>query len=241
MSASSLERIYPDGDGNNETIAGFDTVKLHLERYHFAGQQLSAGNIADIACGAGYGSYLLATEYTESISKITAVDNNSDAVAYAKKHYSHEKIEFVQSDAFNFQSSTLFDSIISLETIEHLPDPAKFIRHCSNQLKTGGYFIASAPVVPTKDANPYHLHDFTKRSFRKIFTEAGFAERNSMTQIQRYSRKELRGNNEGRSKEIRKGLAGYYLKNPGKFFLRLFSLLKDGFTIKYLIVVFEKK
>jgi len=240
MAASSLERIYPDADGNHETIAGFDTVILHLDRYHFAGKNLSPGNIADIACGAGYGSYLLATKYFDSISKITAVDNNDDAIIYAKKHYSHEKIAFIQADVFNFNSPTLFDTIISLETIEHLPDPAKFIQHCSNQLKGGGRFIVSTPVVPTKDANPYHLHDFTKRSFRKLFTEAGFTERNSLTQIQRYNQKELRGNKEGRSKEIRKGLAGYYFKNPGKFFLRLFSLLKDGFTIKYLVVVFEK-
>jgi hypothetical protein len=59
MSFSSLERIYPDAI--NQQIGGSDTVSLHLERYAFAGQHLSPGHIADIACGAGYGSYFLAT------------------------------------------------------------------------------------------------------------------------------------------------------------------------------------
>lgn len=241
MAASSLERIYPGSDNKNETIAGFDTVKLHLERYHYAGKHLSPGNIADIACGAGYGSYLLVTEYAGSVKKIVAVDNNADAISYANNHYLHKNICFIRADALDFVSTEMLDSIISLETIEHLEHPEKFILHCSAQLKKGGHFIASAPIVPTKDANPYHLHDFTKSSFKKLFTEAGFTEKFSMIQVQHYKRKELRGKKEGRSKEIRTGLTGYYLKNPGKFFLRLFSLIKDGFTIKYMVAVFEKK
>lgn len=240
MGESSLERIYPVVEGNNETIAGFDTVKLHLERYHFAGKYLQAGNIADIACGAGYGSFLLATEYTDSVNRITAIDNNADAISYAKKNYSRQNINFIESDVFAYKTSKLFNTIISLETIEHLPCPATFIKHCADQLISGGYFIVSAPVVPTKDANPFHLHDFTPSSFRKLFKKAGFSEKHSFIQIQYYNLKELRREKEGRSKGVRKGLAGYYLKNPSKFLLRLFSLLKDGFTIKYLVVFFEK-
>jgi 2-polyprenyl-3-methyl-5-hydroxy-6-metoxy-1,4-benzoquinol methylase len=65
-------------------------------------------------------------------------------------------------NAFEFKPDTLFNTVISLETIEHLEDPVKFVNHISSLLEKGGRIIASAPTVLTTDVNPYHLNDFTK-------------------------------------------------------------------------------
>ena len=43
-------------------------------------------------------------------------------------------------------------------------------------LVKGGRFIASAPVTPSMDANPFHQTDFTIKSFKKLFTSAGLVE-----------------------------------------------------------------
>ena len=45
---------------------------------------------------------------------------------------------------------------------------------------------------------------------------------------------------EERSQMLRKNILKYYIKNPNKFLLRLRSLIRDGFSNKYLVVVFEK-
>ncbi len=238
---SSLERIYPDGDGKKEKIAGNDTLQLHLERYHYAGKYLASGFIADIACGGGYGSYLLATEYREKVKKIFAVDNSTEAIEYANNNYMHPVIEFHLSDAFSFQSSALFDTIISLETIEHLDEPKIFIQHLSKQLVAGGRFIASAPVTPSMDANPYHKQDFTIATFKKMFEKNGLQELMSFVQIQSYQPFKLLGKRKGREAALRKNMLLYYFKHPSKFFLRIKSLFKDGFVNKYLVIVFEKK
>jgi cyclopropane fatty-acyl-phospholipid synthase-like methyltransferase len=240
MNQSSLERIYPGNDGD-EQIAGYETLQLHLERYRFAGKHLIPGTIADIACGAGYGSQLLAKEYGKNIQKIIAVDNNSEAIAYANAHYSNHLIEFLLADAFNFQSPVPLNTIISLETIEHLANPADFVGHLSLQLAGGSRFIASAPVTPSMDANPYHLQDFTSRSFKKLFTDAGLTEINSMIQVQQYNPFKLLGKKQGRSQGLRKRLVSYYLSKPGKLMLRMKSLVSHGFSNRYLVVVFEKK
>jgi 2-polyprenyl-3-methyl-5-hydroxy-6-metoxy-1,4-benzoquinol methylase len=240
MTPSSLERIYPDSD-NDEQIAGFETLQLHLQRYHYAGRNISPGIIADIACGAGYGSYLLATEYGKDVQKIIAIDNHAGAIDYAKAHYPNALIDFRLADALSFQSPVQLSTIISLETIEHLTEPARFVRHLSLQLEQGGRFIASAPVTPSMDANPYHLQDFTTRSFKKLFSEAGLTEVDSMIQVQRYKPFKLLGKKQGRSEGIRKGLSDYYLKYPSKFLLRIHSIIRHGFSNKYLVVVFEKR
>ncbi|MBS1919909.1 MAG: methyltransferase domain-containing protein [Bacteroidetes bacterium] len=238
MTSPVLERIYPEdsGDKREEKI-----MQLHLERYQYAGQNLSGEMIADIACGSGYGSYLLATKYPGSIKKIVGVDNNSEAIEYAKNHYSHPLIQFIQQDAISFNAPGILNTIISLETIEHLENPEIFVKNCIAQLDVGGRFIASSPITPSMDANPYHLQDFSKKKFRKLFLDHGMTEISSFIQIQKYNPINLFGKRKGRISELRRNLFLYYLKHPNKLLLRFSSLLKDGFCNKYLVVVFEKR
>jgi cyclopropane fatty-acyl-phospholipid synthase-like methyltransferase len=240
MNFSSLERIYP-AEGSREVIAGNETLHLHLQRYHFAGKWVLPGTVADLACGSGYGSHLLATEYGKEITHIVAVDNSHVAIDYCKKFYSHEKIVYELMDVYAFRPTVPVNNIISLETIEHLPQPELFVNHAASMLAKGGRFIASAPITPSMDANPYHQSDFTIKSFKKLFKAAGLVEMESMVQVQQYKPSTMVLKKEDRGHDLRKGLVSYYLQNPGKFFKRLRSLITDGFTNKYLVAVFEKK
>lgn len=237
--ASSLERIDPDTLIEGETT-GRETLQLHLDRYRFAGQNLIIGNCIDIACGIGYGSYLLATDFSSVIDKIIAVDVDEKSIDEARKRYAHPLIKFEVGDALGFDIPFLVQNVVSLETIEHLPDPAAFIAHMSKRLVKGGRFIASVPITPSMDANPYHLHDFTRSSFIELFRRNGFKPLVEKLQIQPYKIIDVMGKKEERSKDIRRGLLLYYLKHPGKFFLRIKSLFIDGLQNKYLVAVFEK-
>jgi len=239
MIANSLERINPELAGGNE-IAGDQTLRLHLERYHYAGKHLLPGAVADIACGVGYGSSLLIKEYGDKISNISAVDNDAASIDFAKTKYQHPKISFIHEDATRFRAKYALQNVVSLETIEHLPDPVSFIKHISAQLVSGGRFITSVPITPSMDANPYHLHDFTSSGFRKMFQAQGFKELNSFVQVQKFNPFALADKKEERTKDLRKNIIGYYIKNPYKFFLRLRSVFVDGFSNKYLVAVFEK-
>ena len=69
---------------------------------------------------------------------------------------------------------------------------------------------------------------------------AGFKELHSYIQVQSYNPFAMIARSEQRSEQLRKNVARYYWQHPGKFLLRLQSLLKDGFTNKYLVAVFEK-
>ena len=240
MNLSSLERIYP-ADGSPEVIAGNETLQLHFQRYHFAGKWILPGRVADLACGSGYGSYLLATEYGNEIEQIIAIDNSPVALDYCKKYYSHNKILYELNDVFDFRPTVPIKTIVSLETIEHLVEPGRFVSQVASILARGGRFIASAPVTPSMDANPFHQNDFTVKSFKSLFTSAGLVEIGSLVQVQQYRALTMISKREGRGHDLRKGLVNYYFKNPGKFLRRLSSLITDGFTNKYLVAVFEKK
>jgi 2-polyprenyl-3-methyl-5-hydroxy-6-metoxy-1,4-benzoquinol methylase len=237
--SSSLERINPHHLQADE-VTGDQTYAMHMARYEYAGKHLVPGTVADIACGVGYGSYLLATAYGKNIERITSVDIEQEAIAFARLHYAHEKIHFMAADAMTFRATGTLNNIVSLETIEHLPQPVLFIRQLSAQLARGGRFIASVPVTPSMDANPYHLHDFTTRSFRKIFIDAGFKEVHSFIQVQRYNPIVMVQRKEERTRGLRNNLLAYYRQHPQKLWLRLRSVLTDGFANKYMVATFEK-
>lgn len=235
MSGETMERIVPDLI-NPLDKAGQLSLQLHLERYNFACRYLLPGRVLDIACGTGYGTSLLA-ECSNEVC--TGVDISPEAIAYAQKRYAHERTRFICESITGFTDEEKFMNIVSLETIEHIEDPKRAIAHLHSLLLSGGHLIVSAPVTPSVDANPYHVNDFTSNSFRKRFSQYGFVEVDCQEQKQPYSLKEISGK-QGMASKTRKGLLNYYLLHPVKLFLRLRSLLIDGFNNKYLVLVLKK-
>ncbi len=238
-SNKTIERIVPD-----EMTEGFDllSLRLHFDRYRFAGDNIVPGRVLDIACGTGYGSHLLATEFGGSISEIVAVDISEESILYAQKRYSLPKISFVLNDAFNFSDREKFHSIVTLETIEHLHDPSAFIKKLYDLLHPGGVLIASAPVTLSTDINPYHVNDFSDKTFRSLFKSYPFTVKDSLRQTQQVSLKQIFGKNKNtRTESIRKNLATYYITHPKILFARAWSVLVNGFTNKYIVLVLQKR
>ena len=73
-----------------------------------------------------------------------------------------------------------------------------------------------------------------------MFTDVGMYEIDSIFQQQPYSIFSIMKKEEERSKDLRKNIAGYYLRNPGKLLLRLKSLVRDGWNNKYIVTAFQK-
>jgi ubiquinone/menaquinone biosynthesis C-methylase UbiE len=237
---TSLERIIPEKE---QDLDDFDrsSLKLHLDRYAFAIQNARPGRVLDIACGSGYGAYQMIRSAKLGQSRIVAVDNSVQAIGYAEKYYGDPSIEFICNDAMKFNDEQGFDTIVSLETIEHLENPKAFIRKLDSILKLSGVLIISAPVTPSTDANPFHFSDFSNSGFKKMLLESGFEIFSEMLQNQPYSIREIFFSKNRRLTQTRRGLGKYYLQNPGKFFMRISSLFKDGLNNKYLSLALRKK
>jgi SAM-dependent methyltransferase len=231
---STLERLVPDELLKDEAT-GRQTFNLHVERYEFAARKLrDAKSILDIACGVGYGSRLLKDSLPAAL--VTGVDYSADAIEYANDRYALPGLTFRVADGMTFDDGP-FDAVVSLETIEHLPDPQPFIQRVTTRLlRPGGIFIGSVPVTPSMDANPHHLHDFTARSFRKLLTSRGLIEFDCLHQIQPYSPVAVITRTEERMQSMRPKILVYYRQHPQKALLRLKSLILDGFMNKYLTI-----
>jgi SAM-dependent methyltransferase len=237
--SASLERLVPDNVRTDEVI-GRETLLLHLARYEFAARHVRPGRLLDIACGVGYGTRLLADQ-SNAIPLAVGVDISSSAIEYARSRYGSGRVHFRQEDAMKFHDADGFDTIVSLETIEHLPDPGMFLTHLVRQMRPGAILIGSVPVTPAMDANPYHLHDFTERSFRGLFRDRGLVELACFRQVQPFHLTALFGRKESRLKELRRNLLLYYLAHPVGFAKRVWSTLRHGLRNHYITVAWQDR
>lgn len=235
----TLERIYPPQlDSRNEDDR--ETLRIHMERYDFAAARLSGTRVLDMACGCGYGSDRLAELNPDKT--VIGVDIDPLAIAFAQAHYQRPNLRYVCADAETFSSKEKFDSIVSLETIEHLPRPRQLIENCAALLAEGGQIIASVPITPTLDGNPHHLHDFTTRSFLALFRPHGLLPQERFEQIQwwqfkgLFQRREIRTH---RSEGVGYAVLAYYRRHPLYLLRRLAAMLRHGFSNRYLTCRFR--
>lgn len=95
--------------------------------------------VIDIGCGGG-----LVTEPLRRMgAKVTGIDADENAIKIACAHAekSNLQIDYVLGDAANLKEK--YDVVISLEVIEHVSNPANFIKICCDRLKPGGLLIMS--------------------------------------------------------------------------------------------------
>lgn len=237
LSSNSLERLVPDRI-EAEGATGRETLAMHLERYEFAAGHAGTGRLLDCACGVGYGTRLLADRRPEV--EALGVDIDPEAVAYAAERYGGERVRFQCTDGAALADPDGFETIVSLETIEHVPDPAAFLRGLVGMLRPGGVFVGSVPTTPSVDVNPHHLHDFTEGSFLKLLAPFGLEVAGRLPQVQRVDPVAVLRRTEARMDTARENLAGYYLGHPGALAKRLFATLRYGFSNHYLTVAWRK-
>lgn len=158
-----MERIIIDKEAI-DAVEEDIIIRRGIERYMYV-RQFVYGNVLDAACGVGYGSYLMSKN--PDVKKITAVDKSKDAIHSAKENFVKENVEFIYLENGIQEVEGNFDVLVSLETIEHLPDP-KVLRDMAERCGIQEIII-SFPRKKTTHYNKYHLWDYTREDVLRIF------------------------------------------------------------------------
>ena len=153
-------------DGAKDIHARISPIILrHLRRYDFAHLHLPIGRVLDAACGSGYGSAIIGVN-----RNYVGLDLSESAISFANKNYGPN--EYVLSDITNMPfDDGVFDSAVSFETLEHIPEPVLALREFKRVLRPQGILIASAPLL-----HPDVIHHFRKYCFSEVismFADAG--------------------------------------------------------------------
>ena len=148
-------------------VSDYATQATHWQRYLYFRPWYEDAVVVDAASGEGYG-----TDFSSIFSKKSfGADVSEEAVTHANKFY--PRATFDVEDCCNYDYSKA-DVVTSFETIEHLPDPEKFleaVKACKGQI------IISTPnrklydpnaKLGDKPTNPYHTIEWTAEEFAEL-------------------------------------------------------------------------
>lgn len=163
-----MERLSFESEENYKSIEG----AIHVARYLLTKNFCADRKILDIACGEGYGSYLMSTW---GAKHVIGMDISSEAINNAKRKFKNDNLEYKLgsvSEMAQYEDHT-FDLIISLETIEHLINPEEMLVHMKRLIKPDGIIIISCPndylYYPTEEtSNPYHVKKYKFQDFQLL-------------------------------------------------------------------------
>lgn len=147
----------------------------HVHRYELAFPYLkSASRVLDIACGSGFGSFML----SEKGHSVTGADLSEETIQQCRKEFKNARLEFVVADATSLPfANEYFDAIVSFETIEHTTKYREVLSEFKRVLKKDGIILISTPniVVNSPDGvvrNPFHTQEWNYMELSEILRAA---------------------------------------------------------------------
>jgi SAM-dependent methyltransferase len=161
------ERTLPDVPEENYWF------RRHLAVYEWIAERVAGQRVADLACGEGYGSDVLARKAAE----VVGVDANPEAFEHARLRYGRPNLRFERTLVETFDERC--DAVVFLQTIEHIADPAALLERFA-ALAPVSYVstpnrLTLAPAGAEKSDNPWHLREYTADEYRELL-ERRFAE-----------------------------------------------------------------
>jgi len=194
----------------------------HLVAYRFLLPRAAGKRVLDLGSGEGYGTDLLATVAAEAVG----VDLAPEAVYHARRTYRRPNLTFLYRDIYDLGiEDDSFDLVCSLQVVEHLHHPRRFMEEARRVLKPGGLCVISTPnrliISPGRDTplNPFHITEYDYPQFRDFMSSF-------------FARVEIWGVHHARRLRLHDRLCG---RNFSQFCLNLPPLLDRLFYRPYFI------
>jgi SAM-dependent methyltransferase len=159
------ERTLPDVPEENYWF------RRHLAVYEWIAERCRGLRVADLACGEGYGSEVLA----RSAAEVVGVDANPEAHEHAKARYRRPNLRFERALVEDFDGGgggQSFDAVVFLQTIEHVEDPGALLERFASVAPTSYVStpnrLTLAPAGAEKSDNPWHLREYTAEEYLEL-------------------------------------------------------------------------
>ena len=137
------------------------TWKRHVAAYRLCAPLLPDGRILDLGCGVGHSFHLLAPRET------VGVDIEPRALEGQDR-------ETVVADMRELPfADDAFDGLISVQSLEHVPDGERVVREARRVVRPGGVAVFQTPnrltfARPDEIIDPYHFVEYDPEQLRAL-------------------------------------------------------------------------
>jgi SAM-dependent methyltransferase len=154
------ERTLPDVPEENYWY------RRHVAVYEWIAERCAGQRVADLACGEGYGSDLLARR----AAQVIGVDANPEAFEHARARYRRDNLRFERGLVEDFDEQV--EAVVFLQTIEHIHEPERLLDRIAGMAEVA--YISTpnrltlAPPGAEKSDNPWHLREYDPGEYRAL-------------------------------------------------------------------------
>lgn len=140
--------------------------RRHLIVYEWIAARCRGLRVADLACGEGYGSEVLAAVAAE----VVGIDANPEAHEHARLRYRRSNLRFERR--LVEELSGHWDAVAFLQTIEHLAEPEAVLERIAAAAPVA--YISTpnrltlAPGGAERSDNPWHLREYAPGELRGL-------------------------------------------------------------------------
>jgi len=118
-----------------------DQIDQHWQCDECSRTPLEGKTALDVGCGAG----LLTEPLARLGAKVTGIDASPDVIAVARDHAAASGLQIDYRAGDVQELGGRFDLITAMEVIEHVAEPAAFVRALAKRLAANGLLILSTP------------------------------------------------------------------------------------------------
>ena len=133
--------------------------------YQSIGEYLKpTDRVLEIGFGTGAG----VLQYVSSVLSVNAIEIDTDAVDFAISTFPHPSIFWSLNDITEGDYPPVYDIVIAIETLEHIPEWRKALRNIAWSLRPKGQLIISArnKNADLRRWKDLHEREWTAKEFR---------------------------------------------------------------------------
>ena len=144
----------------------------NLTPYVFSASLIPKGNLLDVGCGVGYGTWLLATTGAVQIIASDLNERNVWQVSRLCREFKNVNNLVMDAQRLGFKNRS-YDLVTCFEVIEHVPNPDMLLFELRRVLKNTGLLLITSPnrtvrLGPLQRPwNPEHLREYTVRALQR--------------------------------------------------------------------------